>query len=114
MSRAERRRVAREDSKKKATYNLTEFQIQERIADELEKARKSGYEEGMNRAMVLTLAIPLEVLMNFYWQDSCEQLQEFTNHMLEYIEMVNTGELDLNELREHLWEYGGVRFQEGE
>jgi len=117
VGRAERRRASRTEAKKVATYNLTEAQIQEaveqKIGDELARARAEGYQEGMNQAMIMLLALPLEVLMNHFWKKSYkERLPKFTQYLLDYIERVDSGELDLQEMRDHLWEYGGVRFEE--
>ena len=41
-------------------------------------------------------------------------MPEFINYVLEYYEQWQKGELDMDELREELWEYGGVRLEEVE
>lgn len=118
MGRAERRRTQKNEKKEKtATYNLTKAQldamVHEKIADEIAQAKKKATEEAVNAAMVLLLTLPLEVLMDYYWKKSyAKRIPEFTNHVLEYYEMWQNGELDMDKLKEDLWVYGGVRLEE--
>lgn len=119
MDRAERRRLEKNTQKAKtATYNLTEDQlnaiVREKIGDELIKIKKEAMEDAVNTAMVLLLTLPLEVLMDHYWQKSyAKRIPEFTSYVLEYYEMWQNGELDMGKLQEDLWEYGGVKLMEG-
>lgn len=118
MSRAERRRALREENKAKtATYNLTEAQlnalVRERIGMDLEKVKKEATHDAINAALVLMLVLPLEVLMDHYWQKSyAKRIPEFTEHVLEYYRKWQDGEIDMGVLQEDLWEYGGVRLEE--
>lgn len=120
MNRAERRRAAREQEKAKtATYNLTKKQlddlIQERLGEKLDEIRQEATKDAVRTAMVLMLTLPLEVLMDFYWKKSyAKRLPGFVDHVLEYYQMWEDGELDMDELRKDLWEYGGVRLEEKE
>lgn len=120
MGRAERRRAQKNEQKAKtATYNLTKAQldamVREGIAEELARVKKEATEEAVNTAMVLLLTLPLEVLMDHYWKKSyAKRIPGFTNHVLEYYEMWQNGELDMDELKEDLWKYGGVKIMEGE
>lgn len=120
MSRAERRRAQKNEQKaKNATYNLTEAQldaiVREKIGDELAQVKQEATEEAVNTAMILLLTLPLEVLMDYYWPKSyAKRIPEFTNHVLDYYEMWQNGELDMDKLKEDLWEYGGVKLVEGE
>lgn len=120
MSRAERRRAQKNEQKAKtATYNLTEAQldaiVREKIGDELAQVKQEATEEAVNTAMILLLTLPLEVLMDYYWPKSyAKRIPEFTNHVLDYYEMWQNGELDMDKLKEDLWEYGGVKLVEGE
>lgn len=120
MGRAEQRRAARAEIKSKtATYNLTKEQfdilVKEKIGDELERIKQEATDDAINTAMILLLTLPLEVLMDHYWPKSYEKrLPGFVNHILEYYEMWQDGELDIDELQKDLWEYGGVRLEEGE
>lgn len=110
MNRAERR--ATKSNKKPATYNLTIEQInsmvKERMKDEIEQAKQDGQVE----ALALMFCIPLEVLKDHYWQKSYEKrLPQFTNYILKYYEQWLNGQLDINKLKDDLWEHGGVRLE---
>lgn len=51
--------------------------------------------------------------MGHYWQDNySEMLPDFTNHLLDYYKKVQSGELELEDLKKDLWEFGGVKFEE--
>lgn len=120
MGRAERRRAERENQKAKiATYNLTKAQldklVRDQIQDELKRVKQEATDDAINTAMVLLLTLPLEVLMDHYWQKSyAKRIPKFTEQILEYYERWQNGELDMDKLKEDLWEYGGVRLEERE
>lgn len=120
MGRAEIRRAIKNEKKARtATYNLTKAQlesvIREQIGTELEKAREEATNEAVNTAMILMLTLPLEVLMDHYWKKSyARRIPEFTNYVLQYYHMWQDGELDMEKLKEDLWEYGGVRLERGD
>lgn len=106
MKRAEIRRQTREENKAKtATYNFTQAQ--------LDDFKQKATDDAMRKAIILMLTLPLEVLMDHYWQDSYdERIPEFTEYVIDYFAKWENGELDMNKLREDLWEYGGVRLEE--
>lgn len=118
MNRQQRRYAERKNQKyKTATYSLTKSQLDNAVKDsvksELEKAYQDGVNEGVNQAMVLLLTLPLEVLMDFYWKKSyAKRIPEFAQHVLDYYAAWQNGELDMDGLKEDLWEYGGVRLEE--
>lgn len=120
MNRAERRRQEKETQRAKtATYNLTKEQldkaIREGVGKELQRIKQEATDDAINTAMVLLLTLPLEVLMDHYWQKSyAKRIPKFTELVLEYYERWQNGELDMDELKEDLWEYGGVRLEESE
>ena len=100
------RRAAREESKKTKTYQLTEEQIQ---------ILKQEATKAVNEAMILLLTLPLEVLMDHYWQKTYDKkIPEFTNYVLEYYEKWQNGELDMDKLKQDLWEFGGVKLERKE
>lgn len=122
MNRAEIRRLEREKIKEKTrTYNLTKAQldilVRERVQSELNdikaKIKKEATEDAVNTAMVLMLTLPLKVLMDDYWtsKEQLEQIPEFTDKVIEYYEKWQNGELDIDKLREDLWNYAGVRLE---
>lgn len=120
MGRAERRRTQKLEQKKKTvTYNLTRAQldsmVREKISEELDRVKQEATDEAVNTAMILLLTIPLEVLMDHYWPKSyAKRIPEFTTHVLNYYEKWQNGELDMDKLKEDLWEYGGVKLVESE
>ena len=117
MNRQQRRAAERKELKSKVkTYNLTEAQLQAYVRQAIEKKQKNNNEEVMNEsintAMILFLTLPLEVLMDHYWPKSYrKRIPEFTSYVLEYYERWQNGELDMDKLKEDLWEYGGVRLE---
>lgn len=117
MTRAELRRQERETKKSKtATYNLTQAQLDAMIDAALGKriddAKQAAAEKAMTQAVTLMLVLPLEVLMDHYWKKSyAKRIPEFTQYVLEYFEKWENGELDMDELKRDLWEYGGVKLE---
>lgn len=120
MGRAEIRREKRNEQKAKtATYNLTKAQldamVREKIGDELDRVKQEAMDNAVNTAMVLMLTLPLEVLMDHYWKKTyAKKIPEFTELVLDYYTKWQNGELDMDKLKEDLWEYGGVRLEERE
>ena len=118
MGRAEKRRAARTEQKNKTvTYNLTKEQIDrivhEKISSELDRLKEETMNEAVNQAMLLMFTLPLEVLMDHYWIDTyTERLPGFVEKLLRYYEMWQSDELDMDKLKEDLWEYGGIRLEE--
>lgn len=120
MGRAERRRTQKLEQKEKTTtYNLTKAQldamVRKKIGDELIRVKQEATDDAVNTAMVLLLTLPLEVLMDHYWTKSyAKRIPKFTERVLEYYERWQNGELDMEKLKEDLWEYGGVKLVESE
>lgn len=120
MNRAERRRQEREASKAKTkTFNLTRDQLNRAVRQvtdaDLKRIKQEAMDEAINTAMILLLTLPLEVLMDHYWQKSyAKRIPQFTEYVLEYYTRWQNGELDMDKLKEDLWEYGGVRLEESE
>lgn len=115
MNRQQRRANERRKEKSRtATYNITKMQLDEAVKKaaekELDAAYQSGLEDGVGQALALLLTLPLEVLMDYYWKKSYERrIPEFVNHVIDYYELWQNGELDMDKLKEDLWKYGGVR-----
>ena len=114
FTRAEKRRNER---KKTPTYNFTQEQldkiIQDKIADEITKAKKEAADYAINQAMLLLFVLPMEVLMDYYWPKSyAKKIPEFTEHLLDYYQRWQTGELDMDKMKEDLKTYAGVEFYE--
>ena len=89
--------------------------INERVKDKIEKAKIEATNDAVNTAMVLLLTLPLEVLMDHYWTKSYKKrIPEFTAYVLEYYQKWQDGELDMDKMKEDLWEYAGFRLEESE
>ena len=118
MNRAERRRAEREAQKRKAvsiTQEQAELAVRRGIEKELQRVKQEATDDAINTAMVLLLTLPLTVLMEHFWQKSyAQRLPKFINLLLDYYNRWQEGELDMEELKKNLWEYGGVRLEESE
>lgn len=117
MCRSEKRRLEREKKKRAVTYNFTQEQldahIESEVRDKIEQAKKEAIEEAINNAMLLLFVLPMEVLMDWYWPKTyARKIPEFTEHLLEYYQMWQRDELDMDKMKEDLWEYGGIRLEE--
>lgn len=119
MTRAEKRRAARTEEKAKtATYNLTQEQldamVKEKFDEKVGEAKIEAVEDAVNMALILLLTLPLEVLKDHYWTKTArKKIPEFTEKVLEYYSKWQDGEIDIDILKQDLWEYGGVRLEEG-
>ena len=105
------------EKKGAVTYNFTQEQldahIERKVRDKIEQAKKEAIEEAINNAMLLLFVLPMEVLMDWYWPKTyARKIPEFTEHLLEYYQMWQRDELDMDKMKEDLWEYGGIRFEE--
>ena len=50
--------------------------------------------------------------MDHYWPKSYEKrLPGFVDKVIEYYEMWQDGKLDMDKMKEDLWQYGGVRLE---
>lgn len=104
MGRAEIRRQQKNLQKKQKVYTLTQSQI--------DKIRSDAMEEAVNQAMVLMLTLPLEVLITDYWTKTAyKRGQEFTQKVLDLYYRWETGEISMDDLKNDLWEYGGIRLE---
>ena len=117
MNRAERRRAEKQANKDKVTtYNYTREQldavIRAGVKAEVENIRKQARDEAIDTALTLMLALPLEVLKDRYWVKSAKRrLPKFLDEVLSLYENWDTGLLTIEEMREDLWEYGGIKLE---
>lgn len=92
-----------------------EAAVREGVQKELKNLKQEATDDAVNTAMVLLLTLPLEVLMHHFWPKSyAKRLPQFTELVLEYYSKWQNGELDMDKMKEDLWEYGGIRLEEGE
>lgn len=118
MNRAERRRAGKKATKDKTvTYNFTKEQldavIRAGVKAEVETIRAQVREEAVDTAVTLMLAIPMEVLIgDGYWAKSAKKrIPKFLEDVLSLYDSWNRGTLTIEELREDLWKYGGIKLE---
>ncbi len=110
MNRSERRKNG--NVKKVPTYNFTEEQLQNYLKEYYENQLEEIRENVLVDAMILTLTLPIKVLIEDYWPKSYHsKIPGFVKHVLDYFSKWENGELDIEDLKKDLWEYGGVRFE---
>lgn len=119
MSRAERRRLQKQEQKKTRTYTFTESYLKDKVESmvkaEMDKEKEDIMNQAVNQAMLLLFVLPMEVLMDHYWQKSyAKKIPEFTQHLLDYYSDYQDGKLDMDKMKDNLWVYGGVRLEEKE
>lgn len=119
MSRAEFRRKNKQEQKSKtATYNLTEEQLEDiihkKINNKIKKVKQQATDDAVNTALTLMLALPIEVLMDYYPKDAAtKDISGFTAKVLEYYEKWQDGKLDINKLKKDMWDRAGFKLEEG-
>lgn len=101
------------------SYSITRSQLHNAVRqvteEDLKRIKQEAMEDAINTAMALLLVLPMEVLMDHYWKKTyAKKIPEFTELVLQYYELWQNGELDMDEMKKDLWEYGGVRLEERE
>ena len=115
MNRAERRRQAKAEKRENATYNVSRGQIRKIAEEQLTEAYDDGFRNGMNKALTLMWCLPLMVLRDHFWQKTFKrQAKKFCEELFDLYSRWQDGELDILDIQEDLWEYGGIKLQEGE
>lgn len=114
MNRAERRKAGKKA--KVATYNYTKEQldtlIRAGVKVEVETIRKQARDEAVDIAITLMLALPLKVLKDKYWVKTAKRrLPKFLDTVLSLYDSWDKGVLTMEELREDLWNYGGIKIE---
>ena len=117
MNRAERRRQKKAEQKRPAKYTFTKEYLKEEIGrtvkERIEKEKSDIVNEAVNQAMLLLFVLPMEVLMDHFWTKSyAKKIPEFTKHLLDYYAAWQNGDLDMEKMKQDLWEYGGIRLEE--
>jgi hypothetical protein len=91
--------------KSKKVYTLTQEQI--------DKIRADAQEEAVSTAFTLLLAIPTEVLIgDDYWAKSAKRrIPKFLDEVIKLYKAWEGGTLTLEEMREDLWNFGGIKIE---
>lgn len=103
-------------SKREKTYTFTKSQLElylkEKINKRLEEVREDDMNRAVNQAMILLLTLPMEVLMDHYWFTTADKrIPEFTAYLIDYYTRWQNDELDMEKMKQDLWEYGGIRLE---
>lgn len=111
MTRAERRRAAKQNDKV-ATYNFTKEQIdaaiEKGVRKRIEDMKIEATNIAVNEAMVLMLGLPMKVLIEKYPDI---KVDDFADDVLVEYEKWQDGDLTNEELTNYLWDYGGIRIE---
>lgn len=106
MGRAEQRRALREAGKQNKVYTLTQAQI--------DKIKADAVEEAVDKAFIMMLALPCEVLANEgYWEKTAKKrLPKFVDDVLSLYGAYEQGVVTMDQMEKDLWELAGVRLEE--
>ena len=113
MSRAERRRLEKQNGKK-PVYMVTEEQldimVHERMEKEWAELKQKIADETTNEVLSVLFTLPMLVLMEDFWPKLYyRNIPKFTEKLLIKYEKHQNGEIDMEESKELLWKYGGVK-----
>lgn len=104
MGRAERRRLEREKSKAQKVYTFTQAQI--------DAMKKAAVDEAVDIGFILMLSIPITILHDKYWvKTASKRLPQFVDQCLDLYDSYNKGYVTLEDLRNTLWNEGGIRLE---
>lgn len=91
MTRAERRRLEKQNNKKDKTYTLTQAQI--------DKMKQDAIKEAIDVSFLLMLHIPLKKLAEDYWQKTAaKRIPEFADKCIKVYEDIGNDKIDINEI----------------
>ena len=113
MTRAERRR-AEKSTGKKATYNVTEEQlnlmVHELMDKEWTRLKQQITDDASNEILSVLFTLPMEVLMEDFWPKSYDKkIPKFTEKLLSKYNEYQNGNVDIEALKEKLWTCAGVK-----
>lgn len=105
MNRQQRRKAMREGKNvpKDPVYNIKQSDIK--------AMKKDAVNEAANAAMVLLLAIPVKVMYEKYGWRGHKRLPEFADALTEEYEKFCSGETELDEYAQLVYEQTGVKFE---
>ena len=91
MTRAERRRLQRENSKKDKTYTLTQEQI--------DQIKQDAIKEAVDVSFILMLYIPLKRLAEEYWKKTAaKRIPQFAAECIKIYEDLGNDKITINEI----------------
>lgn len=93
-----------EKSKAQKVYTLTQAQI--------DAMKKEAVDEAVSTAFLLMLSIPVMILHDKYWvKTASKKLPKFVDECLDLWDSYNKGYVELEDLKDVLWNEGGVKLE---
>ena len=112
MNRAEMRRKEREKQKKKATYVMTEEELEKIRKQEYEKAKKliiDKSDEMAEEILKLMLVIPTNVLISDYWRKTAKtRIPKFVEDCMSLYDSWTKGAVSMEEMTKLTEEYAQI------
>ena len=112
MKRAEIRRKEREKQKKKATYVMTEEELEKIRKQEYEKAKKliiDKSDEMAEEILKLMLVIPTNVLISDYWKKTAKlRIPKFVEDCMSLYDSWTKGAVSMEEMTKLTEEYAQI------
>lgn len=112
MNRAEIRRKEREKQKKKATYVMTEEELEKIRKQEYEKAKKliiDKSDEMAEEILKLMLVIPTNVLISDYWEKTAKtRIPKFVEDCMSLYDSWTKGAVSMEEMTKLTEEYAQI------
>ena len=85
----------------KKEYELKEAELKRRYEEDLQAAT--------DKAFLMMLHFPLEVLLTDYWPKANKvKIEKYINSVIKLYEEYNAGCVDLNDIKKHIESYGGI------
>ena len=114
--RAELRRKAKEEKRKKATYNMSKEQLEKVVNEEvfkkIDELRSELYGEALRDTFIMALDFCLITLKNNYWKDSFQDISKgFVDDVIHLYEEWVEDRVDPKEVEKELWDLGGVKIK---
>ena len=114
MTRAEKRRMQKEEERKKKTFVMTAEELDKIRAQERDKVReqlKQRTDMVARDIFMMMLIIPANVLVSEYWQKTAKKkMPKFTEDCLNLYEAWQMGAVDFEQMRTLAEEYSKVQF----
>jgi hypothetical protein len=85
----------------KKEYELKEAELKRRYEEDLQAAT--------DKAFLMMLHFPLEVLLTEYWpRANKSKIEKYINCVIKLYEEYNAGSVDLNDIKKHIEDFGGI------
>lgn len=72
---------------------------------------KMNYEDAANKALLLTMAIPVKVLHDKYGWRRCKRLPDFADAIIEEFQNFQDGTMSLQDYELEVYKHPGIRFK---